>query len=128
MDKDTGLLSWAQPLPQLVPLSKCDFLEAQAWGMAFAAAEDFEGAPQSAVNPAARTGISGKAPDREQLRRWARGHGRCGWRKGETLRFSFCDNGADGDGQALGGATPQADWVAIHFAHKGFILQPGMPD
>eukprot|EP00962_Isochrysis_galbana_P021690 scaffold6410_cov107-Isochrysis_galbana.AAC.6 len=70
LDKDSGLLSWKQPLPQLVPLSGCDFLAAQAACMAFAAAEMFEGAPQSAVNPAARTGITGGAPDQERLRRW----------------------------------------------------------
>jgi hypothetical protein len=72
IQKETGVLSWAQPLPQLVPLRNCDYLHTRTGAIAFAVAEDFEGAPVSELNPAARTGISGKAPDQDRLRRWVR--------------------------------------------------------
>lgn len=102
LHKESGFLSWAQPLPQLVPLSGCDYLEGQAGGIAFAAAETFEGAPRSAVNPVARTGICGRAPDPQRLRRWVPSGRAVGGAQGQDVEARVLRQGG-----GLGAASAQ---------------------
>eukprot|EP00967_Tisochrysis_lutea_P107752 scaffold166475_cov30-Tisochrysis_lutea.AAC.3 len=71
LHKETALLSWAQPLPQLRHLSGFEAAVSQMADMAYVAVHEFTGAPQSTSNPTARTGIAGVPPDELRLHRCA---------------------------------------------------------